>query len=247
MRIPSGSTDRYVSFVAVDSTDLKTRETGFSSFTVYRARNGGTPVAYTSPTIVELSAANMPGVYALLVDEDTTIGATHDTEEYVVHITHAGMAPVTRALELYRPEIEEGKTLDIGSDSKALISTNEPNIGNLANMDSAISGLNDLSTAQVDAIMAAAIAGLNNLSAAQVNAQVLDVLRVDTVAELASIPAKNAPLHQMIQLCFLWIRNKVITTRSTHTLRNDADDADIGSCSIDDNQTTETFTKDKMS
>lgn len=214
MRIQSGLTDLYVSFVALDSTDLKTREPGFSSFTVYRARDGGTPVAYTSPTIVELDAANMPGVYALLVDEDTTIDSTHDTEEYVVHITHAGMAPVTRAVELYRPEVEVGKTLDVGADSKGLISSD---------------------------------VGLNNLSAAQVNAQILDVMRVDTVAELASIPAKNAPFHEMMQLCYLWIRNKVITTRTEHTLRNDADDADIGSCAISDDDDTSTFTKGKMS
>lgn len=113
MRIPSASTDRIVYFVAVDITDLKTRKTGLSSFTVYRSRNGGTATIYTTPTVVELSAGNMPGVYGLTIDEDTTIGATHDTEEYCLHITQASMAPVTRALELYRPEGTEGNTLDV--------------------------------------------------------------------------------------------------------------------------------------
>jgi len=119
VRIPSGSTDRIIYFVAVDSTDLKTRETGLSSFTVYRSRNGGAPVIYTTPTISELSAANMPGVYALTIDEDTTIGSTHDTEEYCVHITQASMAPVTRVIELYRPETTEGNTIATSAAGRA--------------------------------------------------------------------------------------------------------------------------------
>lgn len=67
MRVPSGSTDRVLAFVAVDATDLKTRETGLSSFTVYRSRNGATPVAYTTPTVTELSGANMPGCLPAIV------------------------------------------------------------------------------------------------------------------------------------------------------------------------------------
>jgi hypothetical protein len=102
MRIPSGKVDCVLYFVAVDVTDFTTRETGLSSFTVYRSRNGAAEAAYTSPTITEVDATNMPGVYTLLVDEDTTIAGTSDSEEYCVHITHAGMAPVTRTIELYR-------------------------------------------------------------------------------------------------------------------------------------------------
>ena len=116
MKIPSGSTDRYLYFVAVDATDLKTRETALSSFTVYRSRNGGAAAAMTTPTINETSSANMPGVYELLLDEDTTLDAGHDSEEMVLHITHAGMAPVTRVVELYRPKLTEGRTLAIDAD-----------------------------------------------------------------------------------------------------------------------------------
>lgn len=115
MRIPSGKTDQNIYFVAVDSTDLKTRETGLSSFTVYRSRNGGAATAYTTPTVAELSAANMPGVYALLIDEDTTIGASSDSEEYVVHITQASMAPVTRSIELYRRDTTSGQTITVAN------------------------------------------------------------------------------------------------------------------------------------
>lgn len=113
MRIPSGTTDQVIYFVAVDATDFTTRETGLSSFTVYRDRNGAGAAAMTTPTVGEVDATNMPGVYKLLLDEDMTIGAGNDSEEMVFHITHAGMAPVTRTIELYRPKITAGNTLDV--------------------------------------------------------------------------------------------------------------------------------------
>jgi hypothetical protein len=53
MRIPTGETDRYVYFVAVDATDLKTRETGLSTFTVYASLNGGAAGQISTPTVNE--------------------------------------------------------------------------------------------------------------------------------------------------------------------------------------------------
>lgn len=123
MRIPSGKTDQLIYFVAVDSTDLKTRKTGLTSFTVYRSRNGGAATAYTTPTVTELSAANMPGVYALTVDEDTTIASTSDSEEYCVHITQASMAPVTRTIELYRRTTTTGETIAASSGAVSTVTT----------------------------------------------------------------------------------------------------------------------------
>lgn len=111
MRIVSGNTTSYLYFVAVDATDFTTRETGLSSFTVYRSRNGGTAAAMTTPTINETDTTNMPGVYELLLDEDTTIDSGFDSQEMAFHITHAGMAPVTRTVEIYRPKITAGATL----------------------------------------------------------------------------------------------------------------------------------------
>jgi hypothetical protein len=115
MRIPSGVTDKYIYFVAVDATDLKTRETGLNTWTVYRSRNGGAAAAFTTPTINETDDTNMPGVYELLLDEDMTLDAGDDSQEMVFHITHSGMAPVTRTIELYRPKITAGETLTVSS------------------------------------------------------------------------------------------------------------------------------------
>lgn len=115
MRIASGVTDQVIYFVAVDSTDLKTRETGLSSFTVYRSRNGGSATAFTTPTVTEVSAANMPGVYKLLLDEDMTIDSGDEEQEMIFHITQASMAPVTRVITIFRPKITAGETLNVAS------------------------------------------------------------------------------------------------------------------------------------
>lgn len=113
MRIPSGVTDQVIYFVAVDSTDYVSREPALTTFTVYRSRNGGTATAMTTPTITEVSSSNMPGVYKLLLDEDMTIDSGDDSQAMVFHITHAGMEPVTREIELYRPKITAGSTFDV--------------------------------------------------------------------------------------------------------------------------------------
>ncbi|QND60385.1 hypothetical protein [Mesorhizobium huakuii] len=118
MRIPSGKIDQNIYFVAVDATDLKTRKTGLTTWTVYRSRNGGAATIYTTPTIVELSAANMPGEYALLIDEDTTIASTSDSEEYIVSITQASMARVTRVVELFRRDSTSGRTQTVDASGR---------------------------------------------------------------------------------------------------------------------------------
>jgi len=117
MRIPSGKVDQSIFFVAEDTAGA--RKTGLSSFTVYRSRNAGTATIYTTPTVVELSAANMPGVYALLIDEDTTIASASDSEEYCVHITATGMLPVSRTIELYRRDTTTGNQLLVDSNGRA--------------------------------------------------------------------------------------------------------------------------------
>lgn len=123
MRIPSGVTDQYIYFVAVDSTDLKTRETGLSSFTVYYSRNGGAATAMTTPTVNETDSTNMPGVYEFLVDEDTTLDSGDDSQEMVFHITATGMAPVTRTIEIYRPKVTAGETIGVSSGAVSNVTT----------------------------------------------------------------------------------------------------------------------------
>lgn len=114
-------------FVAVDATDLKTRETALSSFTVVGSLDGAADVTFTTPTVAEIDATTMPGVYTLLLDELTTLASGHDTEELCLHITQASMAPVTRVVEIYRPKFTEGQT---GTMANSMADANTERINN---------------------------------------------------------------------------------------------------------------------
>jgi hypothetical protein len=114
-RFPSGVTDQYIYFVAVDATDKTSFETGLSSFTVHRSRNGAAAAAFTTPTINETDSSNMPGIYELLLDEDMTIDSGDEEQDVVLRVTHAGMHPVTLKYSLFRPKITAGETLAVSS------------------------------------------------------------------------------------------------------------------------------------
>ena len=102
MKILNGSLDNIIFFVAVDSVDGFTRETGLNAFTVWYQLGDGTAAAMTIPTIVEVENTNMEGVYSLLVDETLMTQLADDkSEELTIHITHAGMREVTRCIEVY--------------------------------------------------------------------------------------------------------------------------------------------------
>ena len=153
MKIPSGVTDQYIYFVAVDSTDLKTRETGLSTFTVYRSRNGGVATAMTTPTVNETDSTNMPGVYELLVDEDTTLDSGDDSQEMVFHITATGMAPVTRTVEIYRPKVTAGETIGVSSGAVTnvgTVATNSDKTGySISGTKTTLDALNDIAATDI--------------------------------------------------------------------------------------------------
>jgi hypothetical protein len=80
--IKSGVTDQYVYFQAPP---------GLSSFTVVGSRNSGSGFStFTTPTVSELSSGTMPGLYALLLDEMTTMTAGNVTESLALHISASG-------------------------------------------------------------------------------------------------------------------------------------------------------------
>ena len=84
------------------------------------------------------------------------------------------------------------------------------------------------------------IAALNDISAADVNAQVLDVLNVDTFAELASVPAAAATVTQMLRWLFLLARNKVTQTSTTQIVKADDGSTTVGTSTVSDDATTAT-------
>ena len=80
-----------------------------------------------------------------------------------------------------------------------------------------------------------------DLTPAQVNAQVLDVLSVDTFAELVAPPAATSSLKDKITWLFMYARNKVTQTAIARTLYRDDTTTVAGTSGTSDNGTT--FTK----
>lgn len=123
-----------------------------------------------------------------------------------------------------------------------------------AELDAAVAPLatqtsvNDLPTnaelttalASADDATLAAIAALNDLSAAEVNAEVLDVLATDTFAEPSAVPAATSTLKDKINWLFILARNKITQTATTQLVRNDADNATVGTSTVSDDGTTAT-------
>ncbi len=101
MKILSGNITTKIPFLAIEDTAPFTeRLTGLNSFTVYRSRNGNPTAAFTSPTVAEADATNQPGLYWLLIDEDTTLDSGYIEQQMVVTISHAGMYPVDMVINI---------------------------------------------------------------------------------------------------------------------------------------------------
>jgi len=159
--IVSGVSDQYVYFDAGVS--------GISSFTVNRARNATSFTAMTTPTVSELGST---GIYALLLDEDMTVGAGNITEQMVFRVQATGMEDVTifvqlransndeigvanldeGALQQIVDDLENGGRLDLLIDAIKVVTDNLPNAGALTDLAQA----SDLTTVDtvVDAIKA---------------------------------------------------------------------------------------------
>lgn len=97
----------------------------------------------------------------------------------------------------------------------------------------------------VEAAITAATTGLSTLTSAQVNAEVLDVLSVDTFAELAAPPAATSSLKDKITWLFMWLRNKGTATATQRKLYADDTTTVVSTETITDDGTT--FTKGKAS
>ncbi len=171
-QLTASTTDEYVNFVAVDATDFHTRETGLASFTVYYSINSGAATAMTTPTTSELDNTNMPGVYTLLVDEVgmTTLPAGNYQANLVLHITKAGMDPVTlsvlvRAEAITEPGIQAVVTAAntaIGLDATLCTNLGTTNTNVATTMADVAATHVHAAGAETSAISAAAYAVLNS-------------------------------------------------------------------------------------
>jgi hypothetical protein len=82
---------------------------------------------------------------------------------------------------------------------------------------------------------------VNLVTTAQVNAEVLDVLSVDTFAELTAPPAATSSLKDKITWLFMYARNKVTQTATQRKVYRDDTTTVAGTSATSDNGTT--FTK----
>ena len=224
MKLASGVTDQYIYYVAVDSSDYVTRETGKTSgdFTVYRSRNGGTATAMTTPTINEVDADNMPGVYELLLDEDTTIDAGNQTEELCLHITATGIAPVTRTIELFRPAVTAGETITVsgGHVSRVTLCDTVTTNTDQRGTDSAATAANlsslDAKVDVIDGIVDTILVDTNDLQTNQGNFATADVSALATAANLSTLDGKVVTLDAVADAI------KVTTDKLDDTLEDDS-------------------------
>lgn len=79
---------RRIYFTAVSSTNLQTRQTGLSAFTV-RVLKAGVANAAGAGTVAEVDATNLPGVYYY----EPTLAETQTAGPGVLHISKSGSEP----------------------------------------------------------------------------------------------------------------------------------------------------------
>ena len=79
--IESGVVDQFVYFDAPP---------GLGTWVVYGSLNGAAAAIFTTPTVNETDSTNMPGVYELLLDEQTTMTAGNSTEILKLYISAGG-------------------------------------------------------------------------------------------------------------------------------------------------------------
>lgn len=115
--LDAGLTSQKVPFVAVDATDMVTREPGLvAGFTATYSINGGAWTGMTTPTTAENGGT---GSYWLSVDEAgmTTLTAGHDVGNLYIEIAHASIWTVSLNCEVRRAKLTAGQTV-AASDSK---------------------------------------------------------------------------------------------------------------------------------
>lgn len=105
--IASGATDRWLHFSARDVVDVEQTGLVQADFTVYTTRNGKPAVEDASPTIEEVDATNMPGLYRYLANYNNTLDVGHAIEELVIEFAHASIVTTREIITLTSPHGDE--------------------------------------------------------------------------------------------------------------------------------------------
>jgi hypothetical protein len=192
----------------------------------------------SSPTVNETDSSNMPGVYELLLDEDMTIGAGNDSEEMVFHITHSGMAPVTRVIELYRPKITAGETLTVSSGAVSTCTTNS----DMRGTDSAATAA---ALATVDGIVDAILADTGTdgvvLAAATCN-KIADHILRRTFAEARASSDGSSVIFRSLMGVVAKLTNKISVAGATLSIYSEDDSTVLGQQALTSDSTADPIT-----
>lgn len=116
------------------------------------------------------------------------------------------------------------------------VENNDVKASTLATQTS-VTAIDDLLDTEIAAIQSA-LSALNNLSAADVNAQVLDVLATDTFAEPSAPPSATASIKDKIGWVAAVLRNKLTQTATTQTLYADDGSTVVATSTTSDDNTT---------
>jgi hypothetical protein len=175
--------------------------------------------------------ASKPGAADALLNElvESDAGVSRYTANALEQAPTGGSAPTVAQI---RTEMDDNSTklAAIVADTNEL----QTDWANGGRLDLIL----DIIAADTTTDIPALIAALNNLSAAQVNAEVLDVLVTDTFAEPSAPPAATASLKDKLGWMAALHRNKRTQTATTELVRNDADNATIGTATKSDDGTT---------
>ena len=191
-------------------------------------------------TTLPATLATIDGIVDnILIDTGTTIPGTITTAQNDLNvITGSDGVTLATAQALYAPN----KTVpDVAGTASGLHSTTN--------------GLVNTIDTVVDAIYAIANSGVHGNSAlktlidalpatSDINAQVADVLKTDTVAEMTQgSPPASPTMEQILNYMYRALRNKIQTTATETAVYNDAGSAKLIKATVSDDATT--FTKNE--
>ena len=252
---PSTNKIEGVKLADTTTTNTDMRGTDGANTTVPDAA-GVAPTAAEIKTEVAAALADIKLDHLLNIAVDTNWATTVHLDSVIGHLADVGTAATfsrtTDALEAIRNQGDSAWLTAAGfsTHSAADVKTAIEQAG--SSIATILADTNELQTDWVnggrldlliDALaLEATVNSLNNISAADVNTQVVDVLKTDTIAEMAQgAPPASPTFEQAINYLYRKLRNKTETTATEDALYDDAGTTKLIKSVLSDNGTT--FTK----
>jgi hypothetical protein len=174
-----------------------------------------------------LTAAEMSAARIMITVIDS---ATKDWEDQAVIIETYGNASAQHKFDLGQPTQSVNVSTWLGTAVTVSSTTSLPEVDAKSVSDS------DATADSIEAnigFLDASIVSLNDLSAAEVNAEVVDVLKTDTISELGGVPSATPTFEDAVMWLYMLFRNETTQSSSTFTVKNDAGTS-IGTQAVSD-------------